>query len=172
MADLSTPQTYKPVVNSRRPEFTAWLLAIILVIVNLTFPASGLFRSGGLILTIFFLFSSVILSIGNWMSQKTKLRLDEDGIWFDNGVRETSFAWKNIVRLEVYPGRFNDKIIVVSETGKINFDIVEEQNVNGKKFTASGFMDGEEILDIILGRTELIDGIKHQAQGYYYYSKE
>jgi hypothetical protein len=172
MLDLSTPQSFKPLKNNRRSELIAWLFAILLVVVKIMFPAYGFFRIGGSILALFFLFSAVIMSIGNWVSRNSELRISEKGIWYFNGARKSSFHWKDIIRVEVYSGRFNDRINVVSTSGNIYFDIIGDGVINERKFSPTGYADGEEILETILNKTNLIGGQKQKAQGYYYYSKE
>jgi len=171
MLDLSTPQTYKPIKNSRRSEIIAWLFSFLLIILLLISSERGFFRIGGIILGSFFLISAVIISLGNWQNRKILLKLSEDQIWFFNGVKETRIKWYEIQRVEVYKGRFNDKINLISETERINFDIVGLEQLKQDKNPHYGFQEGVEILNIILDRTNL-KVQKHEETGYYYYQKD
>ncbi|MEJ2486214.1 MAG: hypothetical protein P8Y72_04360 [Anaerolineales bacterium] len=167
MLDLSTPRTYKPIKNSRRPEFLAWLLSFCLVLFLFISPVGGFFRLGGIVLGSFFLVSAVVISLGNWQNRKLFLRLSKDNIRFFNGIKESSVGWDEIQRVEVFRGRFNDKINLVSESGRISFDIVGLEQLNRDKIPHYGFQEGEEILNLILDQTNLNEQKQNEA-GYYY----
>ena len=172
MMDLSTPQTLKPLKNPRRSELMAWIFTILLIFILLYFPASGLVRIGGIAFAIFFLISGLFMSIGNWMSRVAELELRDEGIQYSNGIQDIFFGWEEIERVEVYAGRFNDKISLVSNEKRMNFDVSIETVVNDKPVTQIGFQDGALILETILIKSGLIQNEKQLAQGYYYYSKE
>ena len=172
MLDLSTPRTLKPLKNPRRSEYLAWIFAILLVLILYYFPASGFIRIGGIIFTAIFLISGVFMSIGNWLSRVAEMRLDEEGIGYSNGLQEIYFRWEEIERVEVYAGRFNDKISLVSSEKRISFDISIEKVVNGKPIAQIGFQDGASILETILFKSGLDQKEKQSAQGYSYYSQD
>jgi len=172
MMDLSTPRTLKPLENPRKSEYMAWIFVILLVLILIYFPASGSIRIGGILFTAFFLISGVFMSIGNWMSRVAELRLHEEGIRYSNGIQELEFRWEEIVRVEVYAGRFNDKISLISSERRMSFDLSIEKVLNGKPITQIGFQDGALILETILVKSGLDQKEKQFAQGYYYYSKD
>ena len=172
MMDLSTPQTLKPLKNPRKSEIMAWIFAILLILMLIYLPSSGVIRIGGIIFAVFFLISGLFMSIGNWMGRAAELRLSEDGIGYANGIQDMHFGWGEIERVEVYAGRFNDKISLVSSENRMSFDLSIEKVVNGKPATQIGFQDGELILETILIKSGLIQKEKQLAQGYYYYSKD
>ena len=172
MMDLSTPQIFKPPQNPRKPEILAWVLASISSMVKILFPTSGFFNLAGTIFVLSFLISAVIISIGNWTNRSSELTISEDKIRFFNGLKETSFYWEDITRVEVYKGQFNDKISVVSTLGRLNFDIHRIAIEAGKTSPSHGFEDGELILKTILEKTNLNGRQRQETQGYYYYSIE
>jgi len=46
---------------------------------------------GGLsFLTVLLVFSGMAISLGNWMDRRTILRVESNGVWFDNGLRGVS----------------------------------------------------------------------------------
>lgn len=171
MLDLSTPQTYKPIQNSRRPELLAWFFSFCIIFILIFSPQTGLFRIGGVILATFFLLSAVTISLGNWQNRNSVLKLSKDKIWYFNGVKELSFTWDEIQRVEVFRGRFNDKINLVSESGSISFDIIGLEQFNQDKTPYYGFREGAEILNFILKQTNLNEQ-KQDGSGYYYYQKD
>ena len=172
MMDLSTPQTLKPLKNPRRSEFMAWIFSILLICMLVFFPSSGLVRIGGIIFVVSLLISGIFMSIGNWMSRVSELGLSEDGIHYSNGLQDIFFDWEEIERVEVYAGRFNDKISLLSNEKRMNFDVSIENLVDGKPVTQIGFQDGALILESILIKSGLFHNEKQLAQGYYYFSKE
>ena len=170
MLDLSTPQTLKPIQNPRRSEMTAWFLSLCLILILIFSTEGGFFKVGGIILCTFFLISAVIISLGNWQNRKTVLRLSRDQIWYFNGIKESSLSWEEIQRVEVYSGRFNDKISLVSDSGIIRFDIVNLEHFDQDKTPNYGFKEGVKILNSILDQTDFNEK-KQNRLGYYYYQK-
>jgi hypothetical protein len=172
MMDLSTPQTLKSLKNPRKSEVMAWGFAILLIMMLIFIPSSGVIRIGAIIFAVFFLISGLFMSIGNWMGRVAELRLSEEGIGYFNGLQEVHFGWGDVERVEVYAGRFNDKISLVSAENRMSFDLSIDKVDNGKPSGQIGFQDGELILETILIKSGLIQKEKQLAQGYYYYSKD
>lgn len=172
MLDLSTDRVYKPVQNSRKPEIYAWLLFVAITTLLVAIPNSGFLRIAGILLMIFFLFSAIAMSIGNWMNRNTKLKLTQQGVVFENALQTVDMGYKNISRVEVHSRRVNDKIIVVGDNERsFGFDLYNEIFLNNKSGGAVGFRDGELILETILYYAELDKSRKKQAEGYYYFDK-
>lgn len=169
MMNLSTLQTYKPRINSRRPELMAWIFSLSIILFLIAQPQTGFFAIGGVILAVFFIFSALTISIGNWVNRKTELSFNKDEICFYNGIRKTCFQWEDITRMEIYPGRFNDKISLLKEAERLNFDVIGSNETIPPSSPRYGFEEGEKILDIILDRTNLVNQ-RYEGQGYYYYS--
>jgi len=172
MMDLSTPQTLKPLENPRRSEMMVWGFAFLLILMLIFLPSSGVVRIGGIIFAVFFLISGLFMSIGNWMSRVAELRLREEGIGYSNGIQDIYFGWEEIARVEVYAGRFNDKISLVATEKRMSFDLSNDKVGNDKPAAQIGFQDGALILETILKKSGLIQKEKQASQGYYYYSKD
>lgn len=171
MKDLSTDLSYKPIINSRRSELMAWIFSISLIVIQFAQPVTGFFKVGGILLAIFFLLSAIIISLGNWTNRKTVLRIREVGIDLDNGIKMITFKWQDIIRIEVFTGRFNDKISLITESGRMNFDIAVSDDNKSATSQRFGFQEGDEILKILLDRSK-VSQQKVDAEGYVYYSKE
>ena len=172
MLDLSTERTFKPLLNSRRPEIFSWLFFVVMVVMMVYFPSSGLGRIGGYLLGAFFLFSGGALSLANWQNRKTELTLTEEGIRFENGLQKVWMAWEDITRIEVYSGRVNDKIRVKRANQYFAFDMYNEVVLNGQRRGEVGFEQGEHILNTIFQNANIDISQKHHAYGYDYYSRK
>jgi hypothetical protein len=169
MSNLSTPSAYKPVMNSRRSEVLAWIFSICIVLVLFVLPSSGFFRIAGFVLATFFTFSAIVMSLGNWVSRKTELRMYDEFLWLDNGIRVTTIRWEDIDCLEVFPGRFNDKIIVNSDSSnRLSFDVIKANVESGEAINIAGFKERDIILEMIIKSSGLNEKRKDGQQGYYY----
>ncbi|MEJ2758736.1 MAG: hypothetical protein P8046_09680 [Anaerolineales bacterium] len=172
MLDLSTEQTFKPLLNSRRPEILSWLFFVVVVGVMIYFPSSGIGRVGGYLLAAFFLLSAGAMSLANWQNRKTTLSLSKKGIRFENGIQKVWMPWETINRIEVYSGRVNDKIRVKSSDQYFAFDMYNEVVLNGQRRGEVGFEQGELILKTILQQANIDVTQKRHADGYDYYSRK
>lgn len=171
MVDLSTEQTYKPLLNSRRAELFNWLFFIVVLSVLIFVPTTGFARIGGNFLAAFFLFSSLVLSMANWQNRKTAMTLSSSGVRFENGLQTIWMLWEEVNRIEVFTGRVNDKIRVKSADKDFAFDMYNEVVLNGKSRGAVGFEQGELILETILRQAHIDTAQKQHAEGYDYYTK-
>jgi len=173
MLNLSTPHEFHPVINSRRSEIFAWILAIILVITLIIFISES---STGRILTLvfagFFVISAILITFGNWVDRSTSLTLNENGIEYNNGLRHVIISWMSIREVRIYSSRIGNKVVVYSAEEFFSFQTLGEFVMSGKIRDRVGFEQGEMILETILYQSELSDSMKHQADGFYYYLRE
>ena len=171
MPDLSTELTFKPLLNSRRPEFFSWLFFFVMLGVVILYPGAGLGRIGGYLLAGFFLFSGLVLSLANWQNRKTALTLSAAGVRFENGLQNIWMPWGEVSQIEVFSGRVNDKIRVKSADQYFAFDMYNEVVVNGKSRGAVGFEQGETILETIFEHAQIDKTQMYHADGYDYYTR-
>ncbi|MEN8241285.1 MAG: hypothetical protein ABFS17_05150 [Chloroflexota bacterium] len=172
MENLSTKHEYKPLLVPRRSEFTAWGLTLILTLVLILSSLEGRGKVGGVLLLVFLVLSSATMSIGNWIDRKTYLRIGEQAVSYFNGAREVSLPWKDISRVEIFPGKFGDKIIVSSAEKSFRFQALGKISMSEKVTGQVGFEQGTQILETILEKTGLDMADRKPAEGYEYYSRE
>jgi hypothetical protein len=162
---------YKPELISRRGEVLAWVsvLLVALGILILLFsgnPVSWLVR----LLEAILLVSAVLISLGNWSDRKTSLRLDENAVEFENGLRHVRIHWNEVKEVRVTPSPWGNKVEVYNEKSHFSFRTLAEVKVRGKLKGRFGFVRGEEILRQIVLFSEL--EIKDEfSNGYYYVRK-
>jgi hypothetical protein len=162
---------YRPRVIPRRGELFAWGGASLLLIVWV-----GLIYGGQRviplvpILSIFFIFAGVSISLGNWVDRMTRIQLTADGIWFYNGLRKVDLSWKEIKEVHLSHSQLGTKVHVDGENEHFSFRTLAEIKVQGELKGQFGFENGETILrQIILNsRLDIID----KPDGDYYYARK
>ncbi len=77
---------YRPELLSRRGEYVAWGIALVAIAAWVILHLTDNPVFGGLtFLTVLLALSGIAISLGNWMDRRTILRLEPDGVWYDNG---------------------------------------------------------------------------------------
>ena len=163
-----TTSEYRPILLSRRGEYTAWGLALVCLVALLILVVGGYRVHPALpVLTGLLVLAGMGISLGNWMDRKTVIRIDNTGIEYHNGLRNTRMHWEAIERVEVYPHEWGDKVRVLSKDSRFNFRKLGEVKVGGETKGSMGFAEGDQILMIILQEAALKE-IRHNDEGYYY----
>ncbi len=162
---------YRPELLSRRGEYTAWVLALVvgaawLILVWLQRPVFLAVP----ILEAFLLISALFISLGNWVDRHTLIRLSDNGVVFRNGLRDVELIWPEINQVSVLPGGWGKKIEVVGNHLHFQFRTLGEVKMQGDVKGRMGFSDGEEILSTILSKSGL--KITKQAEGGSYYGRQ
>ena len=165
---MQNEEEYQPELISRRGEYIAWgtfVLAgatwVFLLVLGTDIHSALRF------LTIFLLGSSLMISFGNWMDRKTKLRITPDKLYYQNGLRRAGFDWNEIQKVEVYPSSWGDKVRVKSFQQHFSFRTLGEVEMKGEVKARMGFAKGEEILKVIIENAGLEDTQKTNS-GYTY----
>jgi hypothetical protein len=164
-------QLYEPELISRRGEAIAWgcVLLVALGILVLVFSGqtvSWLFA----LLEAVLLISAVLISLGNWSDRRTTLRLDEQQIEYGNGLRQVRLRWIEVKEVRVTPSPWGNKVEVDGEKNHFSFRTLAEVKVRGEIKGRFGFVRGEEILRLIVLRSNL-EIIEEPGAGYTYVRK-
>ena len=166
-------QTFYPELNSRRGELIAWgstvLVAIgwiILAVTGNRVPRSVPF------LGILLLLAALSISLGNWMDRRTSLVLDQQGIHFQNGLRDVSLAWDDIQQVQVYSGKWGRRVSVIGLESHFEFRTLGEVSVQGEVKGRMGFQAGERILQRILESAGLVPKPDSASTDPYYYVRK
>ena len=147
---MSEIKIYTPELLPRDGEIYAWLLSIV--------AALGLFflslRAGipywAWFLFIIFLFSAFSMTLGNWMDRKTHLEISPEGLRYENGLRKTSITWENLQEVRTAPARWGTSVQVIGTNGHFSYSTLGEMQFQGQIRGKTGFIAGEEILDVII----------------------
>jgi hypothetical protein len=173
MLNLKTPQVFRPLIENRRTELFAWILAVIMILTSLFNPiASGIGQLFTIILVGFFSLSAIFISFGNWLERRTSLTLADAGIEYKNGIRHVRINWKEIKEVRIYPSGKGSKVVVYGDYGHFSFQTLTEVLKDGKVKVRYGFEKGAEILKMILQRSDLRGVEKRHAERYDYYLSE
>lgn len=162
---------FRPELLPRRGERIAWSLAGLalaawIVLALLAKPV----LIGFALLAVVLLLSALAISLGNWTDRRTLLRIEPQGVHFENGLRKTSLRWEEIRSVEVYPSNMGDKVRVLGDQSYFNFRTLGEVRTHGDLKGLMGFADGEQILHQILRNAHLKD--MRRAGEVQYYSRE
>jgi hypothetical protein len=164
---------FRPELISRRGEAIAWAGALLVGGAWLALILSG----NGVnllvpLLAIPLLLAALSISLGNWMDRHTRLRLDEDGIIFQNRLRNVQMKWAEIQQVRVFPAQWSKKVQVVGENAHFSFLTLGEVKFGHEVKGRVGFAAGETILKRILENSDLHEihraGPDQQQSGYYY----
>lgn len=165
---METPVEFRPECFSRRGEITAWGLAI--------FTLAGWFalRLRGLpvplllsALAIFLVLAAFAVSLSNWSDRRTLLRLEADGVRFENGLRRVYMPWKDIQMVQIFPSNLGDQVRVTGARTFFNFRMLGEVSLRGQVRGRLGFSDGDRILQHILEAAQL-KRVEGPGAGYTY----
>lgn len=147
---------YRPELLSRRGEWIAWGLALVVWISMLALLLRGIDVILAMpIVGILLILAALSISLGNWMDRKTFLTFDTDSIAFRNGLRNVSLNWQDIREVRVLPSRWGKKVQVVGENSYFEFRTLGKVNVQGEEKGSVGFAEGDKILHTIVQNSQL-----------------
>jgi hypothetical protein len=162
---------FRPELLSRRGEYVAWGIALVTTLAWLVLHLTDTPVFGGLtFLTVLLALSGMAISLGNWMDRRTILRLEPDGVWFDNGLRQVMLYWSEIRQVQVYPSAWGKKVHVIGNKAHFDFRTLGEVIYQGQVKGRLGFEKGELILGHILenARLKQVPGPENSA----YYARQ
>ncbi len=167
---VNTPdmQVFRPELLPRRGEYIAWGTTL------LAFAGWAILLASGMrllilipILAIFLLLCALLISLSNWVDRQTFLRLEPDGVHFENGLRRVDLHWHQIQQVQVLPSYWGEKVSVIGQGSHFNFHTLGEVTVRGETKGRVGFAEGEKILQHILKHSQL-KVVDNTGPGYYY----
>ena len=164
---------YRPELIPRRGEAIAWLGTLMVGAALAILIVSGNQVSFWLlILGVPLALVATGISLGNWMDRHTVLRVSSLGINFRNGLRRVEFGWHDLQEVRVLPAQWGKKVQVFGERAYFGFHTLGEVSAHGKPLGRTGFKEGEQILNMILDRSDLKlvqqDDVGETRESYYY----
>jgi hypothetical protein len=163
----SDTREFRPELLPRRGEWTAWALALAASVGMWLLNWSGYVPVWAWIFWVFLLFSGLSISLGNWLDRNTVIRLDADGIRFENGLRRVRLNWREVQKVAVLPARWGKAVQVIGEKSHFEFKTLGEVQFQGEVRGRTGFLEGQAILDVILRKTGL-ELVEESNNAYYY----
>ena len=160
----------RPELNSRRGEGTAWVLTLVVSFAMgfLNWQLDNI-PVAAWVFWGFLLFAALSISLGNWMDRKTIMRVDVDGIAFENGLRKVRLSWSEIENVNVLPLRWGRSVQVIGSESHFEFRTLGKVQYQGEVRGRLGFSEGQAVLDEILSATNLV--LQNEEKGSYYYSR-
>jgi hypothetical protein len=143
-------RTFTPELLPRRGELTAWVLTVAVALGFYFLSRPGPLPPIAWIFIIFFAFSAISISLGNWMDRKTFIRIEPEGVVFENGLRKAHLTWEAVKEVRTSPARWGLSVQVVGESVHFAFSTLGEMQFRGRVRARTGFADGKLILDEII----------------------
>jgi hypothetical protein len=147
---MTETETYTPELLSRRGEITAWTLAALaafglyLLALRQPLPFWAWFFVAILV------FSAASISLGNWMDRRTFIRVEANGLHYENGLRKTTLTWDAIKEVRTAPARWGTSVQVIGSQAYFSFSTLGEMQFQGQVRGRTGFLKGKSILDEII----------------------
>jgi len=153
---LEAQTAFRPELLSRRGEFIAWGMSLIIFLGWLILALNGRQVPFAVpFLGIILVLAALAISLGNWMDRKTELRLDADGVTYENGFRYAALEWNEINEIRVFPSKWGKKVHVLGAATHFNFRTLGEVKVQDEVKGRMGFAEGDKILSIMLEQANL-----------------
>jgi len=165
----NAPKEFRPVLLSRRGEWTAWVLFLAASAGVLILRESTYAPVWAWIFWLFLLFSAVSISLGNWIDRRTFIRLERDGIRFENGLRKVWLGWPEVQKVTVLPARWGQAVQVIGQGAHFAFKTLGEVEFQGEVRGRTGFVEGRAILGVILREAGL--QLVEESNSAYYYAR-
>ncbi len=172
MQDFSIEREFRPELLSRRAEALAWILAVTMLVTWWILQSNeAQFTSAAVFLFVFLVFAAVGTTFSNWIERRTILRMDGEGVHFENGLRNVRFNWSDIRNVRVLPYTAGSKRVqVIGEKAHFEFKTLAELKLSGVVKGQAGFAEGEEILEAIIRFTKLV--VQDTSAPYTYYARD
>ena len=160
---------FHPDLLSRRGEWTAWTLTLAASVGMVFRQQTGYIPFWAWIFWGFLLFSGVSISLGNWMDRRTVVRLDSEGVYFENGLRKIRLEWPQIKKVAMLPARIGNTVRVIGGQAHFEFKAGGVVQFQGEVRGRTGFSDGQDILSRIVREAGL--QLVEQSKDAYYYER-
>jgi len=147
---MSENKTYTPELLSRQAEITAWALSAAAGLGLYLLSLRAIAPYWAWFLFAILAFSAASMSLGNWMDRKTFIRLEADGVVYENGLRKAHLSWDAIREVRAAPARWGTSVQVIGTRSHFAFSTLGEMKFQGQSRGRTGFAGGEEILNEIL----------------------
>lgn len=158
---MTNKRVFRPEVSNRNSEFIAWGLALATLFAIVILGMSQEIPTWAWFLLIMFIFSGLVISLGNWVDRKTYLEIDDESIHFANGLRDVTMLWQEIEHVWEGMGKVGMMVQVLSKTSHFSFILPKEMKFQGQVKSIVGFSDGPEIRDEIVRKAGLNDTKDH-----------
>ncbi len=165
---MQIPKEFRPELIPRKGERVAWLLLLL----ALVYLSVALWRDDGLtwiavvFVSLMFL-SAGSITLGNWVDRKTVLRLNPEGVSFNNGLRNVFLNWEDVREVRVLDSAWGRRVQVQGPETTFTFRTLGEVIMQGELKGRVGFAEGESILNKILELSGLQEIETTEKASYY-----
>jgi hypothetical protein len=123
-------------------------------------------------LTIALFLAASGISLGNWMDRRTRLILRQDGVHFENGLRNIDLKWVEIQAVQVSRSGWGDRVRVIGKQKYFAFRTLGEVKLSDEVKGRMGFAEGAFILSQILEKSGLEADNAGQSDSNKFYKRQ
>ena len=102
------------------------------------------------------------------MDRRAVIRMDSDGIAFENGLRSVRLTWPEVQNVAVVQTRLGRRVQVQGRQSHFTFKTMGESAFGGQ-LLRTGFAEGEKILTNVLKECGMT--VKAEKDGMVYYAR-
>jgi hypothetical protein len=156
--EFEVKKTYRLITLNRSGERVAWLLVLILGILDAVLLSRvGTISFVALIFTTLFLLAAVASSFSNWIERNTKIAVSESGLVYKTPLRRLEMIWGEIDSLRLTRRGAGWYVMVVGDQGVFTFQTPTSIKGSFGREVKTGIESGEQLAAMIARLAELLE---------------
>lgn len=153
---LSSEENFRPLPPNRRAEFVAWACLVVVALVSCaSYRRSGQIASLAVFFLIFFSFSAVLISFGNWMESHTRITLSTEEVIYRSPVRKVTLCLKDIEELWVSDTGYGWRVAIRGVGKFFTYRTAARLGKRTNQVVSIGIEDGARLAGLIRSMAQL-----------------
>jgi hypothetical protein len=156
--EFEEKKTYRLITLNRSGEQIAWLLVLILGILDAVLLSRvGTISFVALIFTTLFLLAALASSFSNWLERNTKITVSESGLVYQTPLRKLEMMWREIDSIMLTRRGAGWYVMVVGDQGVFTFQTPTSIKGPFGREAKTGIESGEQLAAMIAGEADLLE---------------
>lgn len=156
--EFEAKKTYRLITLNRSGERVAWLLVLILGILDAVLLSRvGTISFVALLFTTLFLLAALASSFSNWLERNTKITVSESGLVYQTPLRRLEMMWGEIDSLRLTRRGAGWYVMVIGDQGVFTFQTPTSIKGSFGREAKTGIESGEQLAAMIAGQADLLE---------------
>jgi len=156
--EFDEKKTYRLITLNRSGEWIAWLLVLILGILDAVLLSRvGTISLVALIFTTLFLLAALASSFSNWLERNTNITVSESGLVYKTPLRSLEMMWGEIDSLRLTRRGAGWYVMVVGDQGVFTFQTPTSIKGSFGREAKTGLESGEQLAAMIAVQADLLE---------------
>ena len=156
--EFDEKKTYRLITLNRSGEWIAWLLVLILGILDAVLLSRvGTISLVALIFTTLFLLAALASSFSNWLERNTKITVSEADLVYQTPLRRLQMMWGEIDSLRLTRRGAGWYVMVVGDQGVFTFQTPTSIKGSFGREAKTGLESGEQLAAMIAVQADLLE---------------